>query len=607
MPGLTQASFWKGVNALKRMAQVEAAAWPDDTPEKRARRMAEGLVLPERFNAHYLPHYFRDGGAPFHAELYRALEESPRTAVTAPRGHAKSTVLTFAYTVHQVACGHVLRAWTQGQRDSLAPELRQAIGQVMREELQRREAQAWADLVALRALVAARGSAGLVDQLAQAEATHAAARARLAVGGDPAHVAEIPLYWDPYIQIIAVTDDLASEFTAAIKLEMERNELLRADWGKFVADPAADGDWVANDIRVKAFGMLSGIRGGKHGPYRPTLAILDDPDSKRTVATAELRNGQETTLSAEIEFGLEPNTSRILAIGTSVHEDCLIRRLRNRDRYPEWRIIIYKAIQDDGTALWESRFPLDKLQKLERTRPEYFATEMMDCPPSQGGRPFTNIQHYARAEFAGARLGKVLWFDPSLGRTEKSDYQAVVVLRGPTKEGLLLVHRAELLRIGDPMALVDRVNQIYAEEQPDLAGIETIGFQCLLQMALQSRGAKAGLFPAWHQLDKQTESKDLRIRGMAPLINNGVMRLPDDGSCRQLEQQLSEYPSGKKDGPDALEMALRQIRQESMAHLAGQIRHIPGRAASFGVMAGAWSASRHDPGEDNKAGRGGCY
>lgn len=592
--GLTSREFWKRAEALARSATMRGATFAGDTAEKKLRRRAEAVVLPERFNAHYLPNYFRQGAALFHLAMYRLLERYKRACVRAPRGHAKSTVITFAYTLHQVACGPVLKAWVDGSLRDTDPDLDRAIREVMAEELMSRWVQAEARVASLRSLPAG-ALRGLVDQLAEAEAEARFAQEQLDAG-------IIPLAWDPYIQIIAVTDDLATEFTAAVKLELERNDLLRSDWGELAADTTGDGDYVINDIRVKAFGMEAGIRGGKHGPYRPTLAIVDDPDSKRTVATLELRNKAEGTLSAEIEYGLEPS-GRIFMAGTSLHEDCLVRRVSDRERYPEWTIVVFLAIQEDGTALWEQRWPIARLRRLEQARPDFFATEMMDRPPTTGGKPFHTLVKYARAEHARP-LPKVLWFDPSLGRTEKSDFQALVVLRGPTKAGLLLVHRVELLRIGDPAELVARINQVFAEEQPDLAGIEAIGFQSLFTMLLTSDGVKRGLFSSWHQIEKQTDSKDLRIRGMAPLINGGTIRFPDDGSCRLLEQQLLEYPAGKKDGPDALEMALRQMRQESVAELAGKIRHIPGRAAGFGEGRGVRSWDPEDVDARIRAARG---
>lgn len=560
--GVTSKDFWNRVSVVERTAAVRGAKFDGDTPDKRRRRMAEAVVLPERFNASYLPHYFRGEPAAFHQELYRALETSRRTVVRAPRGHAKSTVVTFSYTLHQVACARVLRAWSEGMLATQDPALYAAIREVMLEECVRR----WTSLLNRHTA----GDPDVTDEdLLAAEALTA-----------PAY-AIIPLYFDPYIQIISVTEDTASEFTEAIKLELLDNDLLRADWGEVLESPrVASGDWVSlTDVRVRAFGMMSAIRGGKHRQHRPTLAIFDDPDSEETVGNQKLRDKQLRKLTAGVNFGLEPKVSRVMVLGTPVHSGCLVCRLTAKDRFKRWVKLRYRAIRDDGTPLWPERWSLEDLRAEEEEDPDAFAMEMMDQPPSTGN-PFQATHYYERADHR-AQLPTVLAFDPALGRTETADYQAVIVIRGPTPAGEVLVHRIELLRIADPEQLIAAIVAIVAEERPDLLVIEAIGFQALMAMLLQSGTDTAGMFLGWLQIPSQSESKDLRIRGMSTQWNRGRLLLPSDRSCRALELQAGDYPDGKKDGLDVLEMALRFVIWGGKTHAAAAIELADGRAGLF--------------------------
>ena len=557
--GVTSKGFWDRLKVTERVAAVRGAKFEDDTPAKRRRRMAEAVVLPERFNSHYLPHYFRGAAAAFHAELYRALETSRRTVVRAPRGHAKSTVVTFAYVAHQVVCARVLRGWLDGTLASTDPELHAEILQVMREARQERydvlDARRWAGDPDVTAEMVAQALADLESP--------------------------IPLHWDPYIQVISVTEDTAAEFTEAIKLELLDNDLLRSDWGEVLDDPrCAAGDWVSvTDVRVRAFGMMSAIRGGKHRQYRPTLAVFDDPDSEETVGTQKLREKQLRKLTAGVNFGLEPKVSRVMVLGTPVHAGCIVCALTAKDRFGRWTKLRYRAIRDDGKPLWPERWSLDDLRAEEDEDPDAFAMEMMDTPPSTGN-PFATTHYYKRDDHR-RHLPTILWFDPALGKTEKADFQAIVVIRGPTAEGAVLVHRVEALRIPDPAELVATIVRIVEEERPDLSGIESIGFQSLLTMLLQSGTDTAGLFIGWQQIPSQTESKDLRIRGMSTQWNRARILLPDDRSCRALELQAGDYPNGKKDLLDALEMALRYVPWAGRSRAAGEVDHVPGRSGLF--------------------------
>lgn len=562
---VTPRQFWQRFEQLERIADVRAARFADDTPERQRRRKAEAIVLPERFNAHYLPHYFRSGPADFHLSLYRVLETDRRIAVRAPRGHAKTTVVTFAYTLHQVVCARELRAWEAGTLEANDPLLFAELRAVMRAELDRRVAEAE---LALGRTPTDRSARWALDQARAAQATGV-----------------IPLHWDPYIQLIAVTEDLAVEFTSALQLELLENELLRSDWGEGFKDPRQSaGDWVsASDVRVKAFGMTGSIRGGKHGPWRPTLAIFDDPDSERTIGTLTVRDSQATKVTAAVTFGLEPKKSRVFMVGTPLHPDCLVCRFTSPEKFQGWTKLRFAAIRENGEPLWPERWPLEALREAEAEDPDSFAMEMMDVPPSTG-KPFTQLHYYDRAEFENVPLGKILVFDPAMGKNAKSDLQALVVLRGPTREGDVLVHRTEGLRIGDPRALVAHLNVVRAEEQPDVAVIETIGFQALLMVLLADDADDRGLVGDWEQIEAQTENKDLRIRGMAPSVNQGRIKWPRDRSCRVGEVQALDYPDGKRDILDGIEMGFRRLRRPRLGAKAA--RHRPRRAAGFGP--GGW-------------------
>lgn len=539
LKGLTDKQFWKRIHAQVRVAAVRGAKFEGDTKAAQLRRKAEAVVWPEKFNASYLPHYFRSSPAQFHLDLYRALEKHKRIVVRAPRGHAKSTVVTFSYPLHQVVCAPVLRAWVEGRLEAENPALHAAICEV------------------------------------------------LAEAGDAAP----PLFWDPYIQIIAVTLATAEEFTAAIKLELQDNELLLYDWGLDTEDGGrvllegrqADADWIsATDVRVRAFGMDGAIRGGKHRQFRPTLAMFDDPDSERTVGTRRVRDKLTRNITAAVNYGLEPGVGRVFMVGTPLHPDCQVCRFTRPERFTRWHKLRYAAILPDGvTVLWPARWTLELLAAEEADDPEAFLMEMMDVPPSTG-KPFHSPHYYEREDFEGEDLPKVLIFDPALGKTDDSDFQAVVILRGPTRDGWVLIHRAELLRIGDTRELIGTVNDIVAAEDPDVMLMEAIGFQILLEVMLVDDAEAMTMLVNWELIESQTESKDLRIRALASPWNQGKLRVPSDRTCRHLELQAEDYPDGKVDGLDAVEMGYRRMRERSRTSRVQGIRHIKGRGASFG-------------------------
>ena len=77
--------------------------WPNDTPEKQRKRKETALTDPLQWFRLYLPHYFEADPADVH-RTWLALCEQGETAhqmvlLCTPRGHAKSTVITFADTL----------------------------------------------------------------------------------------------------------------------------------------------------------------------------------------------------------------------------------------------------------------------------------------------------------------------------------------------------------------------------------------------------------------------------------------------------------------------------------------------------------------------------
>lgn len=588
---LTSKRFWDRLSAVERLAEQAGAKFADDTPETRLARRARAVIDRDFFARAYLPHYFRDGGCGLHRLISLAMVFGRFVAIRAPRGHGKSTSGTFLTIVHKATCGEVLRAWEQGTLESGDPALYRALVAAMDAEVER-----WIEAGPLTC-ESLRLPAHWDPEVDRAMDAWLAQVYQQVV-----QTRRIPLTWDPYIQVIAVDGTTAEEFTAAARVELERNPLIRYDWGDLTPcmsgdwtrphrRQASDADWESNGIRVRAFGMGESLRGGKHGAWRPTLALGDDLDSEESTKSLLQRDANARKIDSALIGGLDEKKRRVVVVGTPVDADCIVCRETELDRNKKrWLGLRVRARDEAGHVLYPSKWSNEALQEEQESNDESYGSELDDRPPQDASRPFRELHYYSRTAYSGVKLPKAMAFDPSLGRsTQKrlADFQALVQVRGPTKEGYILVDLAELLRIPDPELLVGTVNGIYDREQPDLAAVEAISVGSLLESLLTSFGARAGIFPAWVRIERQEQSKDIRIRGLAPLITKGIIRFPDDGSCRPLERQLLAYPHGKKDGPDVLEMAVRMLRQVGRGTLAESIRHGARRFARAFAQ-GAW-------------------
>lgn len=105
---ITSGGFKRRAAEIVSRLRYEVGAFGPDAPP-RPERLRMARQDPFYFCKTYLPHYFSNDFAPFHHELIELI--TPRgtavrpVAVAAPRGFAKTTVVSFGYVLHQVLFG----------------------------------------------------------------------------------------------------------------------------------------------------------------------------------------------------------------------------------------------------------------------------------------------------------------------------------------------------------------------------------------------------------------------------------------------------------------------------------------------------------------------
>ena len=149
-----------------------------------------------------------------------------------------------------------------------------------------------------------------------------------------------------------------------IKYHIEYNDKIRYYFGDLKGRK-----WTEDDIELKngckliSKSNLSGIRGGAKLHKRYDLIVLDDFEDENNTITPESRSKISNLVTAVVFPALEPKTGRLRINGTPVHYDAFIQRIltgyekslkRNEDY--SWKVITYKALQEDGTPLWPSWF-----------------------------------------------------------------------------------------------------------------------------------------------------------------------------------------------------------------------------------------------------------
>lgn len=513
-----------------RLRREFAAGHPTTGPEGLRRKL--GAIDMEFFGRAYFPHYFSRPSPEFHRELdaiwqqgvlkgrypltaadTKTISRLPgvRRAVAAPRGHAKSTNLTFKGTMHSTLYGY-----------------------------------------------------------------------------------------KHYPIIISDSSEQAEGFLDNIRVEFEENTAILEDFG-----PLAGSVWRSNvlvtktNIKIEAIGSGKKIRGRKHRNWRPDLIILDDVENDENVRTPEQRKKLKDWFDKAVSKCGDDYTD-IVYIGTLLHYDSLLAKtLAN----PAYRSIKYKAVTrfsqaDDLWQQWETIFTdlsnddreadalaffqahktamLEGTQVLWEEKLSYY--DLMVMRVSEGEASFNSeeqnepinpddclfmeewFDYYNEAEvnFGDPAFDFFGFIDPSLGKTKRSDFSAIVTLAKHKGSGYMYVVDADIERrhpdriIADVLAKERWLRASFGHGYQKL-GAETNQFQWFLKEELAKASAKAGLYLPIEEV-QQTSDKVMRVQTLQPDVKNKYIKF--NRRHKRLLEQLTQFPMGAHDdGPDALEGA----------------------------------------------------
>ena len=204
---------------------------------------------------------------------------------------------------------------------------------------------------------------------------------------------------------VSATAKLATGNMDYIKHHLEFNDRIKYYFGNLKGRK-----WTEEDIELNTGHKLlcksniSGIRGGAKLHKRYDLVILDDFEDENNTITPDARAKNSNLITAVVYPALEPHTGRLRINGTPVHYDSFINNLltnyekAKRDKKSfAWTVKTYKAIDKKGNSLWDSWFPIKKLNEKKKFyqdsgQPQKFYQEYMMEVQSQEDSIF-NMRH----------------------------------------------------------------------------------------------------------------------------------------------------------------------------------------------------------------------
>lgn len=209
-----------------------------------------------------------------------------------------------------------------------------------------------------------------------------------------------------------------------------------------------------------------------------------------------------------------------------------------------------QALMDSGAVvIWPAVQPLLMLMKFRADGYHAFDTEYQNDPTNDESAPFKEISFWVQPCRDWLFFGAC---DPSLGRRNKNRDPSAILVGGFDREhGVLDVVEAQIAR-RVPDKIISDIIGMEEEYRCLVWVIETVQFQEFLQTELVKRSAKQGIPVPARGVTPHTD-KDLRIESLQPHVSNGLIRL--HRNQKTLYEQLRHWPEADHDdGPDALHM-----------------------------------------------------
>ncbi len=149
--------------------------------------------------------------------------------------------------------------------------------------------------------------------------------------------------------------------------------------------------------------------------------------------------------------------------------------------------------------------------------------------------------------------------DPSLGhRKDRGDYSAIIVMYQVEQTNVNYIIAADLAR-RSPDETIERIIHYASMYQFDKFGVETNQFQELMVKDIERRSRSVNVHLPIHEITN-TSNKRARIANLEPEVCQG--RIIFCRSHQKLLEQLRHFPLAKHDdGPDALQMSMETATQ----------------------------------------------
>lgn len=356
----------------------------------------------------------------------------------------------------------------------------------------------------------------------------------------------------------------ARDFLSAIKahISTERFKEIYGHWDTLSETWTSERIIIPRDRVLKEPSISVAGMGGTILSQHADLILVDDPQGERNSSSPLQRKKVLSWLQKTVLPILEPDGSMVICM-TRWHKDDLAGVIMSDPGFGNWHVIEQRAEWEDENGnrkiLFPEKFSAQTLDRLKMNMGSAaYKTQFLNDISGQEDSTF-RIEWIESGRFDKVPDSLRVFAGIDLAISEKkgaSKFAYCVI--GLDKSGAAFILDAFRGQIGvvDQIVHAKRIHTVY---NPVLIIAEATGYQGvfgqLLRVDPETRRMPLRMLSV-------TDPKEARISGLAPLVENGAIRLPRPDFARwvsQLEEEMVEFPIGDDDMLDALVLALRAV------------------------------------------------
>lgn len=285
--------------------------------------------------------------------------------------------------------------------------------------------------------------------------------------------------------------------------------------------------------------------------------IIDDPVKNREEAESETIQQRNWDWYRSTAYTRLSPTGAIIVILTRWHDNDLagkiLRGAEEEGELDEWDIVSLPAIaiedeeyRNRGEALWPNRWPLEKLEKIKKQVGSYdWSALYQQNPLDEDSQEFKQEMFKYRSweEVRDMNTRNFLTIDTAVSKQAAADYTAFTLncVDDSGNWNIKAWHKKV-----SPLELLDMLFILWERYRLEAIGIEKTMYLQTFKPFLDEEMKKRVKFMSIRELSHGNKSKELRIRGLLPRYESGVV-YHISGECGDLEEELLRFPKGVHD------------------------------------------------------------